>query len=93
MVDVGFREGDRVAPVCVDRDIVAAHENGHDGNDCIWSQFLNVVPRKCDGVLHDIVESAVHLHDERLQAFAFLSGFLIRYRTDSNLLDRTMGAT
>ena len=89
MVDVGFREGDRVAPVCVDRDIVAAHENGHDGNDCIWSQFLNVVPRKCDGVLHDIVESAVHLHDERLQTFAFL----IRYRTDSNLLDRTMGAS
>ena len=44
VADVGFREGDGVASVCVDRDVIAADENGHNGNDCIWSQFLNVVP-------------------------------------------------
>ena len=72
MADVSFREWDRVAPARVDRDVVAAHENGHDGNDSFWSrflsifwsQFLNVVPRQCDGVLHDIVEALIHRHDE-----------------------------
>ena len=44
MTDVGLRERNRVASVCVDRDVITADENGHNGNDCIWSQFLNVVP-------------------------------------------------
>ena len=72
MANIGLSEGNRIAPVRVDRDVIAAHENGRDGNDCIWGQFLNViprqflnvVPRQCDGFLHDIVESAIHLHDE-----------------------------
>ena len=67
MADVGFREGDRVAPIRVDRDVVAANDDGHDWNSSLWSEFLDLMPRQRDGILHDVIESAVYLHDERLE--------------------------
>ena len=90
MADVGLGEGDCVAPVCVDSDIVATDEDGHDGNDCIWRQFLNVVPRQCDGVLHGLVEALIHHHDERLQSIIGLSVDFISGYTNSSFLSLTV---
>lgn len=67
MADVGFREGNCVAPVCVDCDVIAADQHGNDGNDSFLSEFLDLVPRQRDGIFHDLIESAVYLHDEPLE--------------------------
>ena len=86
MTNVRFCEGNRVAPICVDRDVVAADEDRHDGNDSFLSEFLDLVPRQSDGIFHDVIETLVHCHNERLQIIARRGVYFSGGRADSGFL-------
>ena len=80
MVDVSLREGNRVASVRVDRNVVAAHDDRNYGNDInivVLGEVLNVSPRACNRFFDDTIKTVVHLHDEPLEpAFINIAGVI-----------------
>ena len=74
VLDVGFREGNRVSPVRVHRDVVAANQDGHHGHHgrCLGGTFaggesVDGFPRLGHRLVDDPVEAVVDLHDEPLE--------------------------
>ena len=71
MADVGFRERN---PVRVDRDVVAAHQDGNHGKGLKVIDASDVVdglPCLSHRVVDDSVETVVDLHDEPLETIVF----------------------
>ncbi|SIA84780.1 Uncharacterised protein [Mycobacteroides abscessus subsp. abscessus] len=70
VADVSFSEGNCVASVCVDSDIVAAHQDGNHGKGLKAIDASNIVdglPCLSHRLIDDSVETVVDLHDEPLE--------------------------
>ena len=80
MVDVGLREGNRVAPIRIDRDIVAADQHGNhrrSRKSVFLRDFCDLFPGLGYRLLDDPVEAVVHFHDEPLEpAFINVAGVI-----------------
>ena len=74
VADVSLSEGNRVSPVHVDRDVVAAHQDRNHGKSLKTigvSDIVDGLPCLSHRLIDDSVETVVDLHDEPLETIVF----------------------